>query len=118
MNKAIYTENLDKKEIHIWMSEGYKSIPDKICYTLNECAEAIERKKFIIHTTQSTLCQTYYISMGYQLFVHMLDDEEVEIKLGYNEKLNITIRLDTNIEKLLLRNGFGLAVKADNIMPI
>lgn len=128
-DEDIDTENIsheqlnesDTKEIHIWMDERYKSekIPSYDFYaTLGEANSAILSDKSIIHTGQTSICTTHNIGAGYKMFVHMLNGEIVEIKFGYNEKINMEIRLDTNLERLLLRNGFGLAVQGYNIMPI
>lgn len=109
-------EQNEVKEIHIWMGNNYPI--NEFCGTLGEALTAINYKKPIIHTGQTLICTTYNMSAGYRMFVHMLDGETVEIKFGYNEKIKTEIRLDTNLERLLLRNGFGLAVTGHNLMPI
>jgi hypothetical protein len=111
-------DSSDSKEIHIWMGEKKKPSSYLLYNTLGESMDAIDSKMPMIHTTQTALCTTYNMSTGYQMFVHMLDGEKVEIKFGYNEKLDMNIRMDTNLEKILLRNGFGLAVNTRNLMPI
>ncbi|MDD4779135.1 MAG: hypothetical protein PHT02_00830 [Tissierellia bacterium] len=48
---------------------------------------------------------------GYKIFVHMLDNEVVEIKLGDMGKDFPEIRVSKNIEKMMLCNVFGYATR-------
>lgn len=97
-----------QKELHIWMGDN---IPDNLCVTLHSTLFALNNNCKMINTTQSHVCSTTWLTKGYRMFVHMIDDEEVEIKLGHINNCDREIRLSHNLERLLLANCFGRAVE-------
>jgi transcription elongation factor GreA-like protein len=105
-----------QKELHIWMK--WNSILAKIdekYLCLNDTLEALYLEKEIVHTTQIHICSTKWLEKGYRLFIHMLDDEIVEIVLGTSNKhTKRDIRTVHNLQRLLLSNEFGYAVEDFN----
>jgi len=104
------------KEIHIWMSESYDYHKYHVLtYYYSTFVKLIDledsQENFRIDTTQTFVCSTKNLVNGIKIFVHMLDGEEVEIKLGTsNKNTDRSIKVEHNLEKLLLSNEFGQAV--------
>ena len=96
--------------ITLYLSE--KNIPDgiNVIRTLADTEAAIKSGVAIINTTQPFVISTENMLKGYSLKVIMLDGEEIEIKLGTeNKKKKKDIRLAHNLERMLLSNAFGYA---------
>jgi len=95
-----------EKELHIWMEQNNEN---NLLTNFQETQKALIDSVDLIHTTQPHFCNTKWITK-YKIFVHMLDNECVEILLGTKNKYtNRNIRLSHNLEKLLLANEFGYA---------
>lgn len=101
-----------EKELHIWMGINYrKHIKlEDMFITLEETERALNENKECIHTTQPHVCSTRWIVKGYRVFVHMLNNEVVEMKLGYINENMKEIRVAHNLEKMLLSGLFGQAI--------
>jgi len=101
-----------KKELHIWMKDNYnKNDSNNLFLTFYSTETALNSNIEIINTTQPYFCSTTWILKGYRIFVHMLDDKVVEIKLGYCEFADREIRKSHNLSKMLLSNVFGIATE-------
>lgn len=100
-----------KKELHIWMGTSYRKNVrlDDMLITLEETEKALNNNKEYINTTQPHVCNTVWIVKGYSIFVHMLDEKIVEMKLGHIESCAKEIRVAHNLEKMLLAGCFGNA---------
>ena len=101
---------IDSKKITLYLSEEY--IPEglEIIRTLAEVEVAIKNGVPIINTTQPFVISTENMLKGYSLKVILLDGEEIEIKLGpENKYTKKDIRLAHNLERMLLANAFGYA---------
>lgn len=95
------------REIHIWLGYCY---PDDICITNIETQRLICCGFHRIDTGVIGFCNSKYLEHGFRIFVHMIDNEEVEIKFGDgNVNTNRYIHPCHNLEKLLMSNEFGLA---------
>lgn len=98
------------KELHIWLSKielGESDFP--LYITLNETLKALYNNACRVDTTQTHVCSTTWLVKGYRMYVHMLDGETVELKLG--QCCGREIKVLYNLEKMLLANVFGLATK-------
>ncbi|MNL91038.1 hypothetical protein D3C81_07650 [compost metagenome] len=97
------------KELHIWLGKNCddSNTKETLCVTLEDTENALKSNKSKINTTQTHVCSTLWLTRGYRIFVHMLDDEVVEIKLGYIKGYSKEIRVEHNLEKLLLSGCFG-----------
>ena len=108
---------LNKKEIHIFLDfiHNYKSDVLEyghyvgMRYSMAETQRDINRGHNIIFTYQTSACSTENLIKGYRIFVYMLDGQKVEIKLGVDNACAKEIRVNHNIEKMLLGNMFGVA---------
>ncbi len=97
------------KEIHVWM---YSDYPSETCADLYSTELMLRLGKLVVHTTQPSVCSTANLIEGYKIFVHMIDGETVEVKLGdTNIHTDREIREEHNLEKLLLSNEFGKVVE-------
>lgn len=95
------------KEYHLWLD---------IDTMVNECPVgkiALSFKIFqenrnadIIHTTLPCTLSTDLFEKGYKIFIHDLQGDKIEIKLGKNECTTREIRLGHNLEKLLFAGEF------------
>ena len=99
-------------EFHIWLHTEIWSY--SICATYLDTDISLKNKEPIIHTTQTHFCSTKRFEEGYRLFVHLIDGNTVEIKLGENDCTSKEIRMEHNLEKLLLANEFGVATIGGN----
>lgn len=99
------------KELHIWMGEDYLENVDfnNLCLTFEGTELALNNMNDRVDTVQPHFCSTTYLTKGYRIFVHMLDAEVVEMKLGYINNCSKEIRIAHNLEKMLLSNCFGEA---------
>ena len=100
------------KELHIWMGENYSGEVslDDLYLTIEATEYALNKGvEDRIDTVQPHFCNTTYLVKGYRIFVHMLDDEVVEMKLEYINNCAKEIRVAHNLEKMLLCNCFGKA---------
>jgi hypothetical protein len=102
-----------KKEIHIWMGENYPNRND-LFITLESTELALNNNSDRIDTTQSHVCSTKWLVKGFRIFVHMIDGEVVELKLGYVDGCDREIRIAHNLEKMLLSNCFGYATRSND----
>ena len=110
-----YFQTILDKQIHIYMNDGYKDSVDEdyIAFSHDEVMTALNKGCGYIPTTQTCCCSTTYLLKGYRIFVYMLDGEFVEIKLGdENKNTDRAVRVGQNIEKMLLANVFGYAVRS------
>jgi hypothetical protein len=96
-----------QKELHIWLGDDYPF--NRISFTLESTMKALHTNHIRVNTTQPHVCNTTWLVKGYRIFVHMLDGEIVEIKLG--QCCDREIRITHNLEKLLLANCFGKATE-------
>lgn len=96
------------KELHIWMGENYPN-RNKLWITLASTEEALYNDCDRVDTTQTHVCSTKWLVKGYRIFVHMLNGEVVEMKLGQIGNDNREIRVAHNLEKMLLAGCFGEA---------
>ena len=103
-----YLISKDDKELHIWLSENYPINLD-LKLTLDSTEKALLKNHRIIHTVQTSVCKTCWLEKGYKIYVHMLDNTVVEMKLGYIQGYDKEIRNSHNLEKMLLANAFGKA---------
>jgi len=71
-----------------------------------ETLQAIENNESKIYTTQLSLLDTSLFIKGYKIFIREKDKDLFEIKLGVNDRTNREIKLEYNLEKLLLRGEF------------
>lgn len=95
------------REIHIYLGD---KIPYLVSPTLKSTYDVIKDPSIkVVNTTQPHFCSTRYLIDGFRLFVHMIDEEIVEMKLGYIEGCSKEIRVEHNLEKMLMANKFGLA---------
>jgi len=111
------------KEIHIWMNDVHAHLNDanidnakSLVFSRFQTMVAFKNLDLDwcdrIDTVQTFVCSIDNLKKGYRIFVHMIDFEEVEIKLGTNNKhTKRNIRVENNLENLLLNNEFGLAVE-------
>ena len=100
-----------QKELHIWMNEDYQLQATNLFISLDLAERALCEGVNRVDTPQTHCCRTDWLAKGYRIFVHLLDGETIEIKLGSNEKWAKEIRPAHNIERLLLANFFGFAVR-------
>ena len=103
-----------EKELHIWMGENWRSENknvNELIVTLESAEKALHSNKSRVDTTQTHVCSTKWLQKCYRLFVHMLDNTVVEIKLGQNDSTNRIIKETYNLEKLLLAGEFGPATQ-------
>lgn len=101
------------KELHVHMSSF--TLPRYFCTTLYDTEKALHNNENIIHTTQTHAISTVWLLNGYKLFIHMLDEVVVELKLGEQDnKLLPSIRVAQNIEQMVLSNCFGFATNDFN----
>ena len=106
-------ESKESKELHIWMGANYPNRND-LFITLESTETALYNNCYRIDTTQPHFCSTTWLVKGWKIFVHMIDDEVVEIVLGIgNKNTSREIRISHNIEKLLLANEFGYATRSN-----
>lgn len=94
-----------QKELHIWMGENYSKENDMFI-SFDATEKALKNNCNRVDTVQPHFCGTEWILKGYRVFVHMLDDEVVEMKLGQIKNSSKEIRKSHNLEKLLLANHF------------
>lgn len=95
------------KEIHIWLGVDY---PENICKTYGETQSLMVGGADRIDTGITEFCSSEYFEDGFRIFAHMADDEEVEIKLGCdNKNTDRKIHAGHNLQKLLISNEFGIA---------
>lgn len=94
------------KNLHIYMGDNYPK-NQKLLITLQATEKALNSGESEVHTTQPHVCSTRWLVDGYRIFVHMLDEEIVEVKLGNMNGREI--RVSHNLEKMLLANSFGYA---------
>lgn len=101
-----------KKELHIWMDEDVfeKLGENKLCVTFDITEKALENSDNRVDTVQPHFCSTTWLVKGYRIFVHMLDEKMVEIKLGFMKDVG-NVRVSQNLEKMLLSNIFGYATR-------
>lgn len=98
-----------EKELHIWMGENYPNKND-LFITLESTEKALNNNNQRVDTTQPHVCSTTWLVRGYKVFVHMLDGEVVEMKLGYIANNPKEIRVAHNLEKMLLAGCFGKSI--------
>ena len=104
--------SIEIKELHIYMTYDY---PEETLCDLHTTLYSLIKKGMYIHTTQTSVCSTERFREGYKIFVHMLDGDCVEIKLGSeNKNSSREIKMYHNLEKLLLANEFGYATDCPN----
>lgn len=94
-------------ELHVHLSN--LTLPKYFTSTYHELNLAILNEEKVIHTTQTSAINTDNIEKGYKLFVHFIDGEVKEMKLGYIDGCNKEIRKEHNLEKMVRANVFGLA---------
>ncbi|MDF2879583.1 MAG: hypothetical protein K0R54_140 [Clostridiaceae bacterium] len=99
-----------EKELHIWMGENYLN-KDDLLITYDSTQKALFSYAERVDTVQTHFCSTMWFEYGYRIFVHMLNNDVVEIKLGQNDCTTREIRKSNNLEKLLLANHFGFATR-------
>ena len=99
-----------EKELHVWLTDNYPA-NIFVSHSLNSALALLNNNVPIVHTTQTHCFTTEWIGKGYHIFAHLLDGNVVEIKFGKNTCTNREIRPSHNIEKMLLANAFGEAVK-------
>lgn len=92
------------KELHIWMGISH---PINMAVSLEETENNLNNNIQRVDTPQPHVCNTKWIAKGYRIFVHMLDGETVEMKLGQIGDNLKEIRVEHNLEKLLLAGSFG-----------
>lgn len=97
------------KELHVHMSSF--TLPRYFYTSLYDTEKALYDNEIMVDTTQTHVLSTTWLLKGYRIFVHMLDEEIVELKIGKQDnKLFPDIRVANNIEKMVLNNCFGFAV--------
>ena len=96
------------KELHIWLRlPAPDDLPTQLLYLSGEdrllgaCQERVD-------TVHARFCSTRWLAEGYQLFIHLADGTDTEIRLGSkNGATGRCIRLEHNLERLLLAGEFG-----------
>jgi hypothetical protein len=101
----------NQKELHVWLSSNHNDLEAGMLNSLDEALNALIHNEEKVNTTQTHCFSTEWIEKGYHLFAHFLDDTVIEIKLGKNTCTNKEICVAHNIEKMLLANAFGPAVR-------
>lgn len=99
-----------QKELHIWMGDNYIN-KDELFISFQATEKALLNDCNRVDTVQPHFCSTTWIVRGYKVFVHMLDNEVVEMKLGHINGHPKEIRVAHNLEKMLLANCFGYATE-------
>lgn len=84
-------------EIHVHLSNS--TLPKCFISTYHEVDLAIHNKEEVIHTTQTSVISTTSLVKGYRIFVHFVDGEVNEMKLGHIDGCAKEIRIAHNLEK-------------------
>lgn len=97
------------KELHIWLGEDCSKVigTENLYLTIESTENALLNEEFRIHTVQPHFCSTDWIVKGYRVFVHMIDNEIVEMKLGKIGDNPKEIRVEHNLERMLFSGCFG-----------
>jgi len=101
---------MEQKELHIWMGENYPN-KNALLLTVEETEKKLQANYISVNTVQPHFCSTDWLVRGYRIFVHMLDDKVVEIKLGYIGNCTREVKVSTALEKMMLSNCFGKATR-------
>ena len=109
---------MKNKEFHIYFGE----YPATAVHTVQEVLTAISNEADI-HTTQLFTVSGDLFSKGYRIFVHPLEGDVFELKLGNNEPYTSKeIRIAHNLAKLLYAGGFDTddttCVRTNNIKEV
>ena len=96
------------KELHIWLRwPTPEEIPAQSTIHLDGMEKRLLAGVERVDTVQAHCCSTVWLQMGYRLFVHFSDGTDTEIKLGDNPSTGRHIRVEHNLERLLLAGEFG-----------
>jgi len=99
--KEIAEQN--KKQIHFY----FGSYPDWSIHSYTLVQHAIDSMMYArINTTQILLCTTDLFTKGYRIFIHPVQGDMFEIKLGENEHTQRMIRMVHNLYRLLVGGEF------------
>ena len=99
--KEIAKQN--KKQIHFY----FGPYPDGAVNSYFLTKDTIEAGIKNIHTTQIVLCTTDLFRKGYRIFIHPLQGNAFEIKLGDNSPYtDKEIRMGHNLYKMLIAGTF------------
>ena len=99
-----------QKEYHLWLN--IKDFKNSLFNFdgIDLCCSLSEFKQYendnIIYTTLPCTLSTDLLIRDYKVFVHDLQGNKIEIKLGKNECTSRVIKLGHNLEKLLLAGEF------------
>ena len=100
------------KELHVYMGMTHPMI-NTMSISLAETEWQLNHDVERINTPQTHVISTTWLVKGYRIFVHMLDDKIVEMKLGYMGDNLKEIRVAHNLEKMVLAGCFGNATLKD-----
>ena len=98
------------------MGENFKTqlsaeLLDNLCITVESTDIALAINQERIDTVQPHFCSTRYIipPFNYKMFVHLLDNKVIEMKLGHIGDNPKEIRVAHNLEKMVFADAFGEA---------
>ena len=105
--KEITEQN--KPQIHFYFGGPNNQYPDGTVHTYKLTELLIEVESELIVTTQILLCTTDLFRKGYRIFIHPVEGNPFEIKLGDNSPYtNKEIRMGHNLYKMLISGTFDI----------
>lgn len=89
------------KQLHVFLNDYPRTIVTTL-HTYHATKQALNNNQRLVATTCTHAIDIKWLLRGYRIFVYLLDNNKVEITLN-------DVRVGQNLEKMVMRNVFGLA---------